>query len=49
MGGEVSADGKVESRKTCKIRAGQVVSFGDIRRRAKGQRAKKGQGSNPAL
>lgn len=29
--GEVSVDGKVESRKTCKIRAGQVVSFGDIR------------------
>lgn len=28
--GEVSVDGKVESRKTCKIRAGQVVSFGDI-------------------
>jgi ribosome-associated protein len=29
--GEVSVDGKVELRKTCKIRAGQVVSFGDVR------------------
>ncbi|MBY0577885.1 MAG: RNA-binding S4 domain-containing protein [Burkholderiales bacterium] len=28
--GEVSVDGKPESRKTCKIRAGQVVSFGDV-------------------
>jgi ribosome-associated protein len=26
----VSVDGKVESRKTAKIRAGQVVSLGDI-------------------
>lgn len=29
--GEVSVDGKIETRKTCKIRAGQVVSIGDIR------------------
>lgn len=28
--GVVSVDGKVELRKTCKIRAGQVVSIGDI-------------------
>ena len=30
-GGGVSVDGKVELRKTCKIRAGQVVSVGDVR------------------
>jgi ribosome-associated protein len=29
--GDVSVDGHVELRKTCKIRAGQVVSLGDIR------------------
>ena len=29
--GEVSVDGKVELRKTCKIRPGQIVSLGDIR------------------
>lgn len=29
--GEVSVDGQTELRKTCKIRAGQVVSLGDIR------------------
>lgn len=29
--GAVSVDGKVELRKTCKIRPGQVVSLGDIR------------------
>lgn len=29
--GEVAVDGKRELRKTCKIRAGQVVSLGDIR------------------
>lgn len=29
--GEVAVDGKVELRKTCKIRAGQTVSLGDIR------------------
>jgi ribosome-associated protein len=29
--GVVSVDGQVESRKTAKIRAGQVVSLGDVR------------------
>jgi ribosome-associated protein len=29
--GVVSVDGKIELRKTAKIRAGQVVSVGDIR------------------
>lgn len=29
--GGVSVDGKVELRKTCKIRAGQVVALGDVR------------------
>jgi ribosome-associated protein len=29
--GDVSVDGHAELRKTCKIRAGQVVSLGDIR------------------
>jgi ribosome-associated protein len=29
--GEVSVDGKIELRKTCKIRAGQIVRLGDIR------------------
>jgi len=29
--GKVSVDGKVELRKTCKIRAGQLVSVGDVR------------------
>ncbi len=29
--GEVSVDGRTELRKTCKIRAGQVVGVGDIR------------------
>ena len=29
--GEVAVDGKVELRKTCKIRAGQIVRLGDIR------------------
>lgn len=29
--GQVSVDGQVESRKTAKIRAGQVVSLGDVR------------------
>lgn len=28
--GGVSVDGKVELRKTCKIRAGQRVSLGDV-------------------
>jgi ribosome-associated protein len=30
-GGAVSVDGVVELRKTCKIRAGQVVTLGDAR------------------
>jgi ribosome-associated protein len=30
-GGAVLVDGKVELRKTCKIRAGQVVTLGDVR------------------
>lgn len=29
--GAVSVDGQVELRKTCKVRAGQVVTLGDIR------------------
>jgi ribosome-associated protein len=29
--GEVKVDGKVELRKTCKLRPGQVVTLGDIR------------------
>ncbi len=29
--GLVSVDGKLESRKTAKIRAGQVVTIGDVR------------------
>ncbi len=29
--GEVKVDGKTELRKTCKIRAGQVVSLGQVR------------------
>lgn len=29
--GDVSVDGKVELRKTCKIRAGQIVALADIR------------------
>ncbi|HEY8102540.1 MAG TPA: RNA-binding S4 domain-containing protein [Burkholderiaceae bacterium] len=29
--GEVKVDGKVELRKTCKIRAGQVVQLGDLK------------------
>jgi ribosome-associated protein len=29
--GEVAVDGKTELRKTCKIRAGQVVSVDDVR------------------
>jgi ribosome-associated protein len=29
--GEVSVDGKVELRKTAKIRAGQEVTLGDVR------------------
>lgn len=29
--GEVSVDGQVELRKTCKVRAGSVVTLGDVR------------------
>ena len=29
--GDVKVDGRTELRKTCKIRAGQVVAFGDLR------------------
>ncbi len=29
--GVVKVDGKKELRKTCKVRAGQVVSVGDVR------------------
>lgn len=28
--GDVKLDGKTELRKTCKVRAGQVVSIGDV-------------------
>jgi len=30
-GGNVKVDGQQELRKTCKIRAGQVVQLGDVR------------------
>jgi ribosome-associated protein len=30
-GGDVQVDGKTELRKTCKIRAGQVVTVGDVK------------------
>ena len=29
--GEVSVDGAIELRKTCKVRAGSVVTLGDVR------------------
>ncbi len=29
--GEVRVDGEIELRKTCKIRAGQIVSYGNSR------------------
>ncbi|MEO6352997.1 MAG: RNA-binding S4 domain-containing protein [Burkholderiaceae bacterium] len=29
--GNISVDGQIELRKTCKIRAGQMVSLGDVR------------------
>lgn len=29
--GKVKVDGKTELRKTCKIRAGQIVTLGDVR------------------
>lgn len=38
--GGVSVDGKVELRKTCKIRAGQVVSVGDVRISVEGGRVR---------
>lgn len=34
--GEVSVDGRTELRKTCKIRAGQVVALGQVRIRVAG-------------
>jgi ribosome-associated protein len=37
--GEVSVDGKVELRKTCKIRAGQEVALGDVRIRVTADQA----------
>lgn len=33
--GKVSVDGQQELRKTCKIRAGQVVSLGNVRIKVK--------------
>jgi ribosome-associated protein len=33
--GQVSVDGAVELRKTCKIRSGQVVALGDVRIRVR--------------
>jgi len=38
-GGGVSVDGSVELRKTCKIRAGQVVCVDDLRIRVVGPAA----------
>lgn len=29
--GEVHVDGKIETRKTCKLRPGQLVSLGNVR------------------
>lgn len=29
--GNVSVDGQIELRKTCKIRSGQIVKIGDVR------------------
>jgi len=29
--GEVQVDGKIETRKTCKLRPGQMVSLGNVR------------------
>jgi len=34
--GAVSVDGRIELRKTCKIRAGQSVTVGDVRIRVAG-------------
>lgn len=33
--GDVKVDGKTELRKTCKIRAGQIVTLGDVRIRVR--------------
>lgn len=33
--GDVKVDGKTELRKTCKIRAGQVVTLGNVRIRVR--------------
>lgn len=40
--GVVSVDGKVELRKTCKIRSGQVVTLGDVSIRVHGPAAPHG-------
>jgi ribosome-associated protein len=40
--GQVLVDGKPESRKTCKIRAGQRVSLGDVRILVRGGQAASG-------
>ncbi len=37
--GEVSVDGQIELRKTCKIRAGQTVRVDDLRIRVMGEAA----------
>lgn len=34
--GQVRVDGQTELRKTCKLRAGQQVSLGDVRVRVRG-------------
>ena len=39
VAGEVSVDGQVELRKTCKIRAGQMVHVDDLRIRVVNQGA----------
>ncbi len=41
--GGVKVDDKTELRKTCKIRAGQVVSAGDVRIRVQGRGPGRGQ------
>ena len=35
--GTVAVDGKTESRKTCKIRAGQVVTLGEVEIRVRSE------------
>jgi ribosome-associated protein len=37
--GEVKVDGRIELRKTCKIRAGQVVRLGDVQIKVTGPHA----------